>query len=113
MTSKSNHLPAATTMHTTMLQWLGISIRGVMRTRHGAIGLVLLVLLALVAMAAPSIATFGPFEQTASSLAPPGAEHYFGTDNVGRDIFSMVIYGTRASLAIGFGAAFAALIIGG
>jgi peptide/nickel transport system permease protein len=37
----------------------------------------------------------------------------FGTDNTGRDIFSLVIYGTRTSLAIGLGAAFGALVVGG
>ena len=36
-----------------------------------------------------------------------------GTDNIGRDMFSLVLYGTRASLAIGFCAALAALLIGG
>lgn len=100
-------------MPVAMLRSLGAALRGVMRTRHGSVGLVLLVLLALTAIGAPWIAMYGPFQQTPESLAPPGAAHYFGSDNVGRDIFSMVVYGTRASLAIGFGAAFAALVIGG
>ena len=89
------------------------SIGGIARTRHGAVGLFLLVLLALVALAAGWIAPYGPQQQTPVSLAPPSARNPFGTDNVGRDIFSMVVYGTRASLATGFGAAFAALVVGG
>jgi peptide/nickel transport system permease protein len=96
-----------------VLHDLGASLRGILRTRHGSIGLMLLVLLALIALCAPWIAPYGPFAQTPHSLAAPGGTHLFGTDNVGRDIFSMVVYGTRASLAIGFGAAFAALVVGG
>ncbi|NML44534.1 ABC transporter permease [Ramlibacter sp. G-1-2-2] len=96
-----------------VLHGLGAALRGILRTRHGFIGLVLLAFLALVALCAPWIAPYGPFQQTPLSLAAPGAGHLFGTDNVGRDIFSMVLYGTRASLAIGFGAAFAALVVGG
>lgn len=92
---------------------LGEAVRGILRTRHGSVGLVLLVLLASIALCAPWLAPYGPFTQTAHSLSPPSAANLFGTDNVGRDIFSMVLYGTRASLAIGFGAAFAALLVGG
>jgi peptide/nickel transport system permease protein len=96
-----------------LLHEVGAGVRDVLRTRHGFIGLVLLVLLALVALFAPWLAPYGPFAQTPHSLAAPSGANLFGTDNVGRDIFSMVLYGTRASLAIGFGAAFAALLVGG
>jgi peptide/nickel transport system permease protein len=70
-------------------------------------------LLALVAAFAPLIAPYDPIQQALASLAPPSLENLFGTDNTGRDIFSLVIYGTRTSLAIGLGAAFGALILGG
>lgn len=96
-----------------LLHSAGSAVRALLRTRHGAVGLSILVLMAMVALGAPWITPFGPFQQTPHSLAPPGGDYYFGTDNVGRDIFSMVVYGTRASLAIGFGAAFAALLVGG
>jgi peptide/nickel transport system permease protein len=82
-------------------------------TRHGAAGCVILLLLALVAAFAPLIAPYDTLQQAKASLAPPSLENLFGTDNTGRDIFSLVIYGTRTSLAIGLGAAFGALIIGG
>jgi peptide/nickel transport system permease protein len=88
-------------------------LRNIMGTRHGSIGFTILVLLALVAIAAPWITPYGPFEQTPQSLSAPSRSHLFGTDNIGRDIFSMVVYGTRASLTIGFGAALAALLVGG
>jgi len=82
-------------------------------TRHGAAGCIILLLLALVALFAPLIAPYDPLQQAQASLAPPSWENLFGTDNTGRDIFSLVIYGTRTSLAIGLGAAFGALVIGG
>lgn len=88
-------------------------IRNIMRTRHGAAGFMILVFLAVVAITAPLIAPFGLLEQTARGLASPSREHLFGTDNIGRDIFSMVVFGTRASLTIGVCAALAALLIGG
>lgn len=113
MASSTAPLAAAPPLPIAFVRSLGRAVRGILRTRHGSVGLVLLVLLAVLAMGAPWIAPFGPFEQTPSSLTAPGAGHLFGTDNVGRDIFSMVVYGTRASLAIGFGAAFAALLVGG
>lgn len=96
-----------------LLGALGSGIREMFRTRHGAAGLALLIGLILVAISAPWIAPYGIIEQMPVSLAPPGGNHYFGTDNLGRDLFSMVVFGTRASLLIGFGAAFAALLIGG
>jgi len=82
-------------------------------TRHGATGCAILVMLALVAAFAPLIAPYQPLQQAQASLAPPSWQNLFGTDNTGRDIFSLLIYGTRTSLAIGLGAAFGALIVGG
>lgn len=113
MAASSIPNPVTAPLSRTAWRSFAVTIRNILRTRHGAIGMVLLILLALVALFAPWLAPYGPFEQTSSSLASPGAGHYFGTDNVGRDIFSMVVHGTRASLAVGFGAALAALVIGG
>ncbi|MBE9544251.1 MAG: ABC transporter permease [Proteobacteria bacterium] len=45
-------------------------------------------------------------------LKPPGSEYWFGTDDLGRDIFSRVVFGTRKSLVIGFGIVMLALFIG-
>jgi peptide/nickel transport system permease protein len=95
------------------LRAVGSTVQGVMRTRHGSIGLVLLAALALLALLSPWIAPYAPAQQMPRSLAAPSAAYLFGTDNVGRDLFSLVLHGTRASLAIGFGAAFAALFVGG
>ena len=45
-------------------------------------------------------------------LSPPSAEHWFGTDNLGRDLFARVIYGARITVGIGVGATLVSLVIG-
>jgi peptide/nickel transport system permease protein len=65
-------------------------------------GLVLIVLLALIAALAPIIAPADPLKQVLSTrLKPPSAAHWFGTDQLGRDVLSRMIYGARISLLIG------------
>lgn len=62
--------------------------------------LLLAIGLVLVAFLAPLIATEDPYEAVlANAIQAPSAEHWFGTDKMGRDIFSRVIYGTRTSLS--------------
>lgn len=66
-------------------------------------GAVTLVVLIGVALAAPLVATHDPYSFAAADrLQGPSAEHYFGTDEFGRDLFSRVIYGARVSLKVGF-----------
>ena len=95
--------------------WRGLkaAVGNMAGTRHGAAGCVILLLLAVVALFAPLIAPYDPLQQAQASLAPPSWRNLFGTDNIGRDIFSLVVYGTRTSLAIGLGVAFGALAVGG
>ena len=67
----------------------------------------------IVAVFAPLIATHNPAETNLQTIfLPPSAEHYFGTDEIGRDVFSRVVYGTRISLFVGFIAVGISLIIG-
>ncbi len=67
------------------------------------LSIVALVSLTAVALLADVVATHDPLGQNvAERLSPPGADHYFGTDGFGRDIFSRVVYGARASLFVGF-----------
>jgi peptide/nickel transport system permease protein len=68
----------------------------------GVVGVALLLILGVVAIAAPLIAPHGPLEQSAPALESPTLSHPFGTDLLGRDVFSRVIYGARISLGIGF-----------
>lgn len=62
--------------------------------------LILALLLILVAIFAPLIATQDPYEASLpDAVQKPSAEHWFGTDKMGRDLFSRVIYGARTSLS--------------
>lgn len=83
--------------------------------RAAALGLagVVLVLIAAAALAPGVIATHDPL-QTAlpEALQAPSAEHFFGTDQSGRDIFSRVVYGARVSVGIGVLATATALVVG-
>lgn len=67
----------------------------------------------IVAIFAPFIATYDPAVTNMQAIfLPPNATHYFGTDDIGRDVFSRVVYGTRISLFVGFIAVGISLIIG-
>ena len=70
----------------------------------GAFGLVVVVLLLLTALFAPVIAPYEPAAPIGPRLTTPSADHWLGTDNSGRDIFSRVVYGARVAAAVGFGA---------
>ena len=71
----------------------------------GAFGGAIVTGLLFCALLAPWIATH-PYDQTnvRNRLKPPGPQFYFGTDNLGRDIFSRIVYGARVSVTVGFGA---------
>lgn len=73
------------------------------------------ILLLLVMAAAPGLfATHHPtrFQNVTNRFAPPSAEHWFGTDNLGRDIYSRVIYGTQVTLSVAFRSVFFGAIVG-
>ena len=77
------------------------------------VGLVLFALVLLVVLFAPQLAPFDPYDLGDDLLVPPGpAGHLLGTTNMGQDILSMLIYGSRASLAIGIVAAAISGVIG-
>ncbi|MBZ9815245.1 MULTISPECIES: ABC transporter permease [unclassified Mesorhizobium] len=68
-----------------------------------AVGLALLVVIALAAILAPIIAPYAPTKLSiASRLHPPSLEHLFGTDDLGRDVFTRMLYAARTSLSVGF-----------
>src|SRR3989441_10520452 len=75
-------------------------------------GLTFLLALVLVALGADLIAPHDPFAISNVVLSPPSAAHLFGTDDLGRDVFSGVVHGARVSLLVGFVSAFAATVIG-
>lgn len=86
--------------------------RKFLHTTPGVAGAVVLLLMAVVAIAAPLIAPFDPLSRAGSALQGPNAQHWFGTDELGRDLFSRVVYGARLSLETAIGAAAFACLVG-
>lgn len=81
--------------------------------RFAAAGLVVIVALFLVSLSASFITPYHPDAIDAwHVLLPPSADHWFGTDELGRDVFTRVIYGARVSLKVGFVAVGIAVLIG-
>ena len=84
------------------------------RNKAAMLGLVILLLFILITIFADLIA---PYElvttQTRDILQPPSAQHWFGTDDLGRDVFARVIHATRVSLAIGLIATVLSVLVGG
>ena len=76
-------------------------------------GLTVVLAFVVVAAFAPFIATHDPtYINFDAVFLPPSAEHYFGTDDLGRDVFSRVVYGSRISLFVGFVAVGISIFIG-
>ena len=76
------------------------------------IGVTILVIWVLVAIFAPLIAPSNPIAQNYKELLPPNAHNWFGTDSVGRDILSRVVYGARITLPLSIMLVILAMIVG-
>lgn len=77
------------------------------------VALAMILVLVTVALAAPLVAPYDPLHQNIlQRLKGPSAAHWLGTDQLGRDVLSRIIYGLRSSLAISAGAVFTALLAG-
>jgi peptide/nickel transport system permease protein len=93
---------------------LAIVIRFLRRNPLVLIGGVVVLLWIVVSIAAPVLAAYGPLAQRVQDrLQAPSAAHPFGTDALGRDILSRVLYGGRISLPVGFLVVLVSLAIGG
>jgi peptide/nickel transport system permease protein len=83
------------------------------KNKIALVGLGIVVFFILLAIFAPLLAPYDFKEQNlAERLQPPSSEHFFGTDDFGRDIFSRVIYGARISLWVGFFSVLGSVIVG-
>ncbi|MFX0096825.1 MAG: ABC transporter permease [Candidatus Hodarchaeota archaeon] len=83
------------------------------QSRMGLIGLTLLVAFVAIGLFAPYIAPYTPQEFfVGTSLEPPSFQHLLGCDEIGRDIFSLLVYGTRISLVVGLLASLGTVCIG-
>jgi peptide/nickel transport system permease protein len=92
-------------------------IWSVLRRRPAAMaGLFMLLSVVFVAVFAPWLAPYDPYESVdvtaADILAPPDAEHLLGRDDAGKDVLSLLIYGARISLLVGFTASFMSIVLG-
>src|SRR4051812_2848711 len=81
--------------------------RGLVRRPLAMVGLVIALAFVVIAVAAPVVAPYSPQEQFFDGLTiegsplPPNERFWFGTDLLGRDLFSRMVYGTRTSLIVG------------
>ena len=83
------------------------------KRKISAIGLVIIVLLIITAIFAPLLAPYDPYETNVTNkLSQPSSAHWLGTDSVGRDTLSRVIYASRTSLLVAVGAMGMAAVIG-
>jgi oligopeptide transport system permease protein len=83
------------------------------RNRLAVFGLCVLIFFVLVALLTPWIAPYGYAQQDLElGATPPSAAHWLGTDIYGRDLLTLIMYGGRVSLAVGFIATAVALVIG-
>ncbi|WP_312095495.1 ABC transporter permease [Niallia sp.] len=83
------------------------------KNKLAVFGLVILILLIIMAFVGPLLTPYNYYENDLSKTnQPPSAEHFFGTDELGRDMFERIWYGAKISLFIGIAAAFIDLVIG-
>lgn len=85
--------------------------RAFRREPLGILAIAVMALLVLVALAAPLLADY-PASYGIEVLAPPSGQHWFGTDALGRDVFSEVVWGSRQSLLVALAASLIAIGIG-
>ncbi len=76
------------------------------------VGSVMLLILLFFAIFGPLVAPYDPYELSNDMALPPSGAHWLGTEGLGRDVLSMIIYGARTSLIVGTVAAFISGIIG-
>lgn len=96
----------------------GRGVRRFVQHRLALISVLVLALLILVGVFAPLLAPYDPYNLATSTsgniqfASPPSTEFWLGTDTLGRDVLSRLMFGTRVSLTIGISAALLALVIG-
>lgn len=80
-----------------------LRIRRFTKNKAAVFGLVVVLLVIVLAILAPVLTSYDPLAlDTVNRLKPCSAEHLFGTDTMGRDVFTRVLYGARISLTVGF-----------
>jgi peptide/nickel transport system permease protein len=90
----------------------GRALHRFLRYRPGVVGGIFVIALILVALFAPVVAPYSPTEKVGVRADPPTSEFLMGNDEIGRDVFSRLLYGTRVALVVGIGAIAIAVAIG-
>jgi len=78
----------------------------------GKTGIIILLVMIAVALLAPVLARYDPYQQSTLSLLPPSLSHWLGTNHVGQDIWSRLVFGARTSLLVGFGVGILSTLLG-
>jgi peptide/nickel transport system permease protein len=81
------------------------------QSNAGKAGLSILLLVILIAVLAPVLSGYNPDQQSTASLLSPYGDHWLGTNHVGQDIWSQLLYGARTSLLVGFGVGVLSLLL--
>lgn len=91
-----------------------VLFRKLLQNKTAMVGGVFIILLLVIALFPDLFATHHPtrFQNPANRFQPPSGEHWFGTDNLGRDIYSRVIHGTRVTLSVAFQSVFVGAVVG-
>jgi peptide/nickel transport system permease protein len=83
------------------------------RNKLAMIGLAVVAILVLLALLQPFISPYDPYDQNLmNTLAPPGGDHMMGTDTLGRDLYSGMLYGLRLALKVGLLTMLGSMIVG-
>ena len=90
----------------------GMIARRFLKHKMAVVCLVLLVILIVLALLAPVIAPYSPTKPSGKFSSPPTAEHILGTDKIGRDMYSRILYATQVSLEVGFLATLISTVVG-
>lgn len=89
------------------------ALRKMLHNRLSLVGIILLAAIFILCFAAPLFTSYDPLKMDMRSiLQAPSAQHIFGTDKIGRDIFARVLYGGRISIMVGLGSALGSAVIG-
>lgn len=88
-------------------------LRRFLKHRMAAVGAVVLLILVILIAGAPLFSQHSPYTQNLRQrFLPPSAEHWMGTDDLGRDVWARVLYGGRISLTVGLLAMFVSIVVG-
>jgi peptide/nickel transport system permease protein len=95
------------------LRRIGRTVPRILESRVGTLGLAMVLFWVAVAVLAPLISPYSPTALVGKIIEPPSARHWLGTDEIGRDVLSRIIWGSQTILLLAPAAVAAALVVGG